>query len=119
MTLRAAFREYLLGGAVQRGTQLAVALAERFPAEADLVEWLVVNGPGWYECRAGAFAGRLVHVGPWPPEAELGALWMDSLELSIMRLLPGQWFALDPVPLFRYGAFSTWLTLIRACSTAR
>ncbi|HEY5959677.1 MAG TPA: hypothetical protein VIV60_24145 [Polyangiaceae bacterium] len=67
--------------------------------------------------------GRCVHMGPQLPAAEPGMLWFDTVELSLMVLLPGtpleefapearhrfspcrNWLALRPVACWQYAAF--------------
>jgi hypothetical protein len=154
--LRAAYREYLEAGATpEAAPSLADALAIRSrPTDADLlrayarygaheiasaidskgesVRVLHARGP------SGDHARERVFVGPRPPpNARIGALWFDVVDLTTSELVPyvrdpegasrsemiasareTSWFALRPVARYQFAAFLDIAPIERARATA-
>jgi len=120
VALREVFRDYLAGGArAADAMTLAAAVADAELADlAGAIVRFADRGPEWFDRPDGGRA----YVGPQPPAAEPGDLWIDSCELAAMILLPAYvddfdhatlardrsydcWFSLEPVRQFQLGAF--------------
>lgn len=105
---------------------LAAALAGvGYVPEARLLASYATEGSHTTELPPGpsAWDGRRVHVGPLLPDAAPGELWLDTVELALMALLPGSplenvapearhrwsphrnWFALRPVASWQCAGF--------------
>ncbi len=99
--------------------------AHGYAPESRLLAAYVSAGPQVVELPSGPppWGRRRVHVGPRLPQAVPGELWLDTVELSAMVLLPGDpieeyaadarhrwsphrhWFALRSVSVWQYAGF--------------
>ena len=88
--LRETYRDYLQAGALpDAAAPLARALeAGPWPEAAELLHHYARGGPGAYPITTGARAGRTAFVGARVPEAPVGSLWFDVVDLTSNLLLP-------------------------------
>lgn len=114
--LRETFRHYLenLGSAIRPAAMIDALTAAGLATEARLLAHYADHGPGRHVIADGPFVGREAHVGSRLPQAEAGALWFDTAELTLMLLLgrdPRELADLSPDARSRLGSTISWMSL--------